>query len=129
MKKVWIVLITTAFAFTGMAQTIVTGVSGSVVDAKDAPIEFANIVLMNHQDSSIVKMDVSDMDGKFTINEIPYGDYFLEISYVGYTTFGSPVFSLSAHDKSIILDPIILRDLSINLTGVVVVGKFVRNEL
>lgn len=123
MKKIWIALLTTAFAFNCMAQTKAAGVAGSVVDTKNAPVEFANIVLMNQQDSSIAKMDVSDMDGKFSFNEIPYGDYFMEISYVGYATFDSPAFSLSGNNNSIILDPIVLQDLSINITGVVVVGK------
>lgn len=123
MKKLLITLISAAFAFNCMAQTTATKISGSIVDTKNAPIEFATVALVNSKDSSITNVEVTDADGIFTLNNMPYGEYYAEISFVGYSTNRSPLFSISSKNTSIFLEPIILQDLSINLAGVTVVGK------
>lgn len=122
MKSIWLSLIFITAAIRGLAQTEVH-IAGSVIDAQNAPIEFANIVLKLQKDSAIVKLDVSDVNGTFTFNNVPLGNYYIEVSFVGYSTARSNIFSIAARQSSLTLDPIVLQDAGISLAGVVVVGK------
>ncbi len=64
------------------AQT--ASIKGILQDADKAPVSFANIVLYNSADSSVVKIEVSDPIGKFLIPSIPAGNYYLVASFIGY---------------------------------------------
>lgn len=60
-------------------------ITGMVKDAKQAyPIEYANIVLYNVKDSSITTGTITDINGKFTLKEVPFGKYYLEANFIGY---------------------------------------------
>lgn len=64
-----------------MAQNI----SGKIVDAKGEPLAFANVVLLNRQDSAFVKGTVSGEDGHFTIDS-PCNGGIIKVTSVGYKT-------------------------------------------
>ena len=64
------------------AQT--ASIKGVLQDSEKSPISYANIVLHNSIDSSMVKIEVSDPVGKFLIPSIPTGNYFLVASFIGY---------------------------------------------
>ena len=64
-----------------MAQNI----SGKIVDAKGEPLTFANVVLLNRQDSAFVKGTVSGEDGYFTIDS-PCNGEIIKVTSVGYKT-------------------------------------------
>ena len=51
---------------------------------KEEPVGFANIAVYSVQDSSMVGGTTSDIDGNFSLKNIPYGDYRLEVSFIGY---------------------------------------------
>ena len=58
---------------------------GRVFDyASKAPIEYANAVLFTPKDSSMVTGTVSDSSGRFTINKIPPGKYYLDLRFIGF---------------------------------------------
>ncbi len=60
-------------------------ISGRVFDyASKAPIEYANTVLFTPKDSSMVTGTVSDSSGRFTINNIPPGRYYLDLRFIGF---------------------------------------------
>ncbi|MDB4088056.1 TonB-dependent receptor [Flavobacteriales bacterium] len=48
------------------------------------PMEYVSIALYNKKDSVIVSGGISNNKGRFNITEIPAGNYFLTISFVGY---------------------------------------------
>ncbi len=123
MKKVIIILMALAITFKSIAQTTGSKVSGTVIDTKKAYIEFANVLLKKTKDSTVIKMAVTEEGGKFTFEEVPFGDYFVETSFVGYTTTMTPSFSFSIENSPLQLSPITIQDLSINLAGVVVTSK------
>ncbi len=54
-------------------------ISGSVLDQEDNPIPFASVYIQ-----SLNKGSAADEDGLFTIEYIPYGEYRLDASAVGY---------------------------------------------
>jgi len=62
-------------------------VTGTIVDAQNSqPIEYANVVIYRWKDSSVVGGTVSNSKGKFLIDKIVFGRYYLKVSYIGYST-------------------------------------------
>lgn len=59
--------------------------TGKVIDKQNQPISFANIVVKNKADNSIVTGVISDENGEFSI-KTKKENIFLEISFVGFTT-------------------------------------------
>jgi len=68
------------------AQTSVT-ISGTVKEkTNNTVIPFANIMLKTQKDSTFVSGTASAEDGRFSLTNIKPGNYFLEISYLGFNT-------------------------------------------
>jgi len=60
-------------------------ISGQVFDSiNSSKLEYANIVLFKTSDSSFVSGATTNANGKFIINEIPPGQFFLDIKFIGY---------------------------------------------
>jgi hypothetical protein len=60
---------------------------GNVVDAATKePVEYATISILSRQDSSLITGTVTDMEGKFVIEEIPVGAFRVKVSFIGYRT-------------------------------------------
>ncbi|MBN2466393.1 TonB-dependent receptor, partial [candidate division WOR-3 bacterium] len=65
--------------------TAAGSITGQVYDADlDVPIEYANIVLRSLRDSSQVNGTITDKSGRFVLNGIRPGRYFVEVSFIGY---------------------------------------------
>ncbi len=61
------------------------GIGGQLQDAGSAePVGFANIAVYTVASGELVSGTTSDIDGKFTITDLPYGDYRLEVTFIGY---------------------------------------------
>lgn len=62
-------------------------VSGTVVDGQsNQPIEYANIVIYRWKDSTAANGTVTNAEGKFTVDKLMNGRYFMKVSYIGYAT-------------------------------------------
>jgi len=87
-RKAFVFLAFFAFAFTvSFAQTKVISVSGTIKDkAAKTVLPFVNVVLKTEKDTVFVTGTVSNEEGRFTLSNVKPDNYFLEISYVGYTT-------------------------------------------
>ncbi len=68
----------------GMSAQGAASVVGEVVDKNKNPQEFINIVLCAAADSSIVKTELTDASGKFELQGIKAGKYFLRTQAVGF---------------------------------------------
>lgn len=69
------------------AQTSSVTLSGIVKDKNDkSALPYVNVVLKTEKDSVLVTGTVTDDEGRFTLTGIKPNNYFLEISYIGYTT-------------------------------------------
>jgi outer membrane receptor protein involved in Fe transport len=123
MKKLVIVFITFVLAIKSVAQTNETTVSGSALDTKNVLIESATISLMKSKDSSIIKITVSDKEGKFFFTGISFGSYFITVSAVSFAKTNSPVFMVSENNTTVRLGALILQELPKNLSAVVVTSK------
>ncbi len=89
-KITFIIILSTLFHCNLFAQKI----TGKILDNNKDAVAYANVALYNSQDSSLVKVELSDDNGNFKIADIPKTSYWLSISYVGLPSFTSEVFDL-----------------------------------
>ncbi len=79
MKNLLIILLCFS-AYFGSAQRL----DGIVLDTENQPIFFANVVLYSSLDSSIVMASSTDDEGRYILEDINEGTYFLEASMLSY---------------------------------------------
>ncbi len=84
------IALTKAFLFfsfcISLAQSNSITVSGVIKDKKDKSLlPFVNVVLKSENDSVFITGTVTNEQGRFTLTGIKPNNYFLEVSYVGYT--------------------------------------------
>ncbi|MDN3656738.1 TonB-dependent receptor [Ferruginibacter paludis] len=123
MKKLPIIFITFILAIKSIGQTNETSVSGSTLDTKNIPVESATASLLKSKDSSIIKIAVSDKEGKFSFTGIPFGSYFITITTVSFAKTNSPAFMISENNSTVRLGTLILQELPKKLAAVVITGK------
>ena len=58
-------------------------ISGKVVDESNKAVAFANVALYQSNDSSLVKGEVTDIDGNFTLQVSP-SNYYIKITFLSY---------------------------------------------
>lgn len=79
MKKKLSLLLFFAISFSLKAQ-----ITGTIIDAEQDPSPFANVILYQTSDSSFVKGEASDFEGKFKITPPSKGIFYLKIQVIGY---------------------------------------------
>ncbi|WP_286761745.1 outer membrane beta-barrel family protein [Salegentibacter sp. UBA1130] len=63
-------------------------IQGKLVTETNEPIAFANVILLNAEDStSVYKGTISEDNGEFLFEEIASNDYLLKVSFVGYEEY------------------------------------------
>jgi len=73
-------------------------ISGTIIEFETRePLQYANVVLLNSTDSTMVAGAVTNVDGRFRLDNIKEGNYFIKISFIGFEDIATPVF---AHRKS-----------------------------
>ncbi len=73
----------------GQSSTI----AGKITDEKNEPLIGAVAELRNVTDSSLAKVNVTDVNGLFSFENVKSGNYFLKTSLVGFTPYWSASFS------------------------------------
>ncbi|MEN0004955.1 MAG: TonB-dependent receptor, partial [Bacteroidota bacterium] len=84
MKCLSILTILTLFCAQLTAQVSLTG---KTVDESDAPIAYANVLLLQRTDSTLVRGAISEDEGTFVIEQCPVGSYLLKVSFLGYEDY------------------------------------------
>lgn len=64
-----------------------TTIKGEVRDSSGLALPGASVLLLQEADSVLSKFAITEHDGSFSITEIPAGDYWLRITYVGYDSY------------------------------------------
>ncbi|WP_337872344.1 TonB-dependent receptor [Ignavibacterium sp.] len=99
-------------------------ISGTVIDAQTKQtIEYCNIALFNLRDSSMVNGTISGKEGKFVIENVKPGLYFIRASYIGYFNNIIDSILVTPRNPEIDLGVIRLDGKTIELTNVVVTGE------
>ena len=66
-------------------------VVGVLRDASNGEfLPYVNVAILDSIDSTFVKGGISNLDGRFEINEVPQGPFLLRVSAIGYENFMQP---------------------------------------
>jgi outer membrane receptor protein involved in Fe transport len=109
---------TTAFTFEKQSGKV----TGKVLDNQHNPISFANILLFSNADSSLTKVEYSKEDGSFELLNVPAGEYWLSVTFVGFEDYASELFTISA-DQVVNVPAITLKSSSVELDAITIVGR------
>ncbi|WP_319500364.1 outer membrane beta-barrel family protein [uncultured Draconibacterium sp.] len=102
---------------TGFSQ-----IQGSVKDALNQPIPFANVLLMNANDSSVVSGVMASEEGTYSITEFKPGTYLIGVSLIGYKPAWSSLFEIKStndhiHEQAIIVEPDVHQIKDVNVVA------------
>jgi hypothetical protein len=106
-------------------------ISGTILDAKKIPVEFASVALLKQQDSLSYKSTQTDSKGFFEITGIEKGNYILKISSYGYSEkYLNIDVQADIQLPTIILDqtPEMLQDVTITTAKPIIKRKIDRLE-
>ena len=84
-------------------------IQGRIKDTYDYGVAFANVLLLNDTDSTLVKGAVTDEDGYYSLTQLERGSYIIESYMVGFTK----AYTSTIHVGSVTnltLDPLILTE-------------------
>jgi outer membrane receptor protein involved in Fe transport len=82
-------------------QKGIGSIKGLVIEkTSGVPLEFANVVIKNKTDSAYIQGTVTDKDGKFEFVELPYGEYRIVYSFIGFDETKSAVIALDQKQSS-----------------------------
>jgi len=99
-------------------------VSGHVTDKADnKPVEYANVILYSVKDSTPSGFTATDNSGNFSITCKNEGEYFVSVSFIGYTKKNTEPFRLSSDRRNVTLPEIIMEEDQLMLSEVVVTGR------
>lgn len=121
MKKISLIILTLFTILSSYSQQ--NKITGNCADATFNPIANATVFLKNTKDSKVIKMEVSEKDGSFKFENIPFGNYFIELSLAGFQTTKSSPFSISETNSIVSLDKVILENEYTALSEVTIVTK------
>lgn len=95
-------------------------VSGSIVDENGVPLQYASVNVKKVSDQATVQYGITDADGKFFLDEIPFGQYFVEIQAIGYQKSKSAPFTISQENSMFKIQKFKMTDKSTELETVVI---------
>lgn len=82
MKK-FTFLLGALFLLTGLSEAQTSTIRGTVTDVESGDgVPQANVFIVE-----LLKGDAADFDGNYIINDVPYGEYTLRVSSIGYVTY------------------------------------------
>lgn len=124
MKIIIHFLILTFLSLATMAQSVSKTISGTVKDIKNELVRGAMVRLLKAIDSTMVRTEMTDENGKFRFGTVNNGNYLLAITATGQKQFTGIPLSIADKHKSIVLPVIVLLPAkSMNLAEVVVKAK------
>lgn len=120
----WIGVVLVAVALPAWSQNKNTfTVQGCVRSDEGLPVGYATMILVSAADSTLTYGTVSDDQGMFKITA-PWGEYVLNVSFLGYDNLKQPLHLTSDTD----LGELVLPRSSITLDEVVVRGNLITRE-
>jgi hypothetical protein len=99
MKTITIIL-STFLIFCGQIKAQ-NKISGKILTAPQKPAEFATVALLNAKDSSMVKANLTDLNGKYEFEGIKTGKYLVAGSMVGYKRTFSTLFEVNGESVQV----------------------------
>ncbi|MEZ5016072.1 MAG: outer membrane beta-barrel family protein [Flavipsychrobacter sp.] len=92
MKQFIITVLLSIVSIYTYAQTGDITVSGQIKEQKtDAVVSYSNVILKTEKDSAFVAGALTDEEGRFSLNNIQSGEYFIEVKYLGFIPKKTPL--------------------------------------
>ena len=99
-------------------------ISGKVLDADSkGPVEYANVIVYNPVDSSQVTGGITNTGGRFSLQGIPNGKYYVDVQFVGYKKKRIKDVTVQPAHLNIDLGNIYIKVSAVSLQNVVVEGE------
>jgi len=99
-------------------------ITGSIIEeGTEETIPYATIALYNKIDASLLTGTISNDDGEFALEKIVSGDYFLKVSFMGYTDYTIDNIILNENQQNINIGKIYLKPNVESLNEVSIVAK------
>ena len=107
-------------------------INGKIINEQSKPLSSIQITLTNANDNSIAKIEITDNDGKFIIQNLKEGNYKVIVDDMEYSPYQSEAIILNAANPNVNLAPISLTfKLATNLNEVIITKKkpFIENKI
>jgi len=98
MRKFTLLILAGLLHFVAAAQQV----TGIIIDEGQRPVPGVTVGIRKTTDSSIVKYSTSDAKGKYLFEAIPAGNYFLQLSHVGYAVRNTPAYTINGKTSLVI---------------------------
>ncbi|MFH0760806.1 MAG: TonB-dependent receptor plug domain-containing protein [Bacteroidota bacterium] len=110
------------FPFILMSQTHNPGVvTGRILEARTrTPVEYANILLLDTITGKMVSGIVTDSNGFFRMDEVPFGVFLVEYSFIGYGTNRTKPVIITRKTPKVDMGELILEPSAVNMEEVTV---------
>lgn len=115
------ILLLIFLSFSAISINAQYNLSSKLLDGDGMPVMFANVVLYSSPDAKMMKVESSDVDGKFTFRNLDNGSYYIEASFIGYTNYKSEPINIKG--ENIVLSDFIMETNSVELEAAVVTAK------
>lgn len=123
MRKLHVPILTIALVLTATVVAAQSGrISGKVLDNKQAPLAAATVAILKQSDSVAIAMKSTDGSGRFLVDALPAGRFFLQVSATGHKNAYSKIFNVDSKGTDIELPAIVLEPAAKELSGVTVVA-------
>ncbi|EJF10455.1 carboxypeptidase-like regulatory domain-containing protein [Pontibacter sp. BAB1700] len=117
--KVLLLVPLLCFIFTAASAQQAT-ISGKVLETANKPMGYANVLLLQAADSSLVKGTLSDESGAFLFEGIAVGRYKVVASMVGFGKSKAMEANVSSESEALKLNPIMMSQSATALKEVVI---------
>ena len=84
-------------------------IKGNLRDGQNRPIPYSNVAVYQSSDSSLVTGSITDAEGNFLL-KLNYGQYFLKVSAIGFTTYLSKSMTINETNPMEELPSIMLEE-------------------
>lgn len=122
MKNCFTVVLTVLSIFNVFGQSKEGKITGVVMDSKNnIELSFASVVVKDAS-NQIIDGLITDEEGKFKMEDVPFGTYTFEVEYMGFETYSNNI-TLDNTNKNIDLGTISLKEDAEALEGIIVEGE------
>jgi len=90
---------------------------------KNIPVEYANVVVFSISDSAMVTGGITGPEGQFKLDNIPFGEYYVVINFIGFEKKTIDQVVVSEFDRKIDLGKIQLGYSAVQLQGTEIVAE------
>lgn len=119
---IWLLPLLSIFCLFSSSGFCSGSITGKVVDDMGEPLPFANVLLLLPSDSTLIKGEVTNLDGKYSFDNVPVGEYLLSVTMVGYGNSYTGIFYLE-EDTPKNISTISMRENTALLRTVEVIAK------